>query len=71
MQVKEYMAFRKLPSKLRGRISDYYENRFQGKMFDEALILDELNPNLRAEVTENSSVLYFNVNSSIIEIIIL
>lgn len=54
MQVKEYMAFRKLPSKLRGRIADYYENRFQGKMFDEAMILDELNHNLRTEVINHN-----------------
>ena len=34
-QVKEYMIFRKLPMELRYRMNDYYENRFQGKMFDE------------------------------------
>ena len=28
--VKHYMIFRKLPTDLRRRISDYYENRFQG-----------------------------------------
>lgn len=50
MQVKEYMQFRKLPTELRHRISDYYENKFQGKMFDEAHILSELNYNLREEV---------------------
>nr|AFB83347.1 hyperpolarization-activated cyclic nucleotide channel [Ciona intestinalis] len=52
MQVKEYMQFRKLPSGLRHRISDYYENRFQGKMFDEERILTELNHNLREEVIQ-------------------
>ena len=29
--VKHYMIFRKLPMELRKRISDYYENRYQGK----------------------------------------
>ena len=51
MQVKEYMQFRKLPSKLRRKISDYYENKYQGKMFDENMILSELNHNLREEVS--------------------
>ena len=50
MQVKEYMSFRKLPQHLRLRISDYYEYRFQGKMFDEAKILSELNDVLRGQV---------------------
>lgn len=50
MQVKEYMAFRKLPDKLRKRIADYYEYRFQGKMFDEDKILNELNPVLRTQI---------------------
>ncbi|XP_076801054.1 potassium/sodium hyperpolarization-activated cyclic nucleotide-gated channel 2-like isoform X1 [Clavelina lepadiformis] len=50
MQVKEYMQFRKLPTNLRHRISDYYENRFQGKMFNEEMILKELNHNLREEI---------------------
>ena len=50
MQVKEYMQYRRLPKSLRLRIHDYYENRYQGKMFDEASILDELSSNLRQEV---------------------
>lgn len=51
MQVKEYMRFRRLPKTLRSRVYGYYENRFQGKMFDERGILDELSNNLR-EVTK-------------------
>ncbi len=46
-QVEEYMVYRKLPPTLRGRISDYYEHRYQGKMFDEENILGELNECLR------------------------
>ena len=41
------MVYRKLPRNLRQRITDYYEHRYQGKMFDEASILGELNECLR------------------------
>lgn len=41
------MIYRKLPRALRHRISEYYEHRFQGKMFDEFNILGELNECLR------------------------
>lgn len=41
------MAYRKLPRALRQRIADYYEHRYQGKMFDEAQILTELSECLR------------------------
>ena len=37
------MIYRKLPRSLRQRITDYYEHRYQGKMFDETTILSELN----------------------------
>ena len=50
MQVKEYMQYRRLPKAPRLRIHDYYENRYQGKMFDERSILHELSSNLREEV---------------------
>jgi len=46
-QVEEYMISRKLPRQLRQRISDYYERRYHGKMFDEESILNELNECLR------------------------
>ena len=46
-QVEEYMAYRKLPRDLRTRITDYFEHRYQGKFFDEDLILDELSEKLR------------------------
>ena len=46
-QVEEYMVYRKLPRNLRQRISDYYEHRYQGKMFHEEGILGELNECLR------------------------
>ena len=46
-QVEEYTISRKLPRQLRQRISDYYEHRYHGKMFDEESILGELNDCLR------------------------
>ncbi|ELU07155.1 hypothetical protein CAPTEDRAFT_63273, partial [Capitella teleta] len=49
-QVEEYMMYRKLPRNLRQRITDYYEHRYQGKMFDEDSILGELNECLREEI---------------------
>lgn len=41
------MSFHKLPADMRQRIHDYYEHRYQGKMFDEESILEELNEPLR------------------------
>ncbi|CAF0774408.1 unnamed protein product [Didymodactylos carnosus] len=49
-QVEEYMAWRKLPREMRNRISDYYEHRYQGKIFDEDSILIELSERLRLDV---------------------
>jgi len=57
-QVEEYMIYRKLPRNLRQRITDYYEHRYQGKMFDEASILGELNECLR-EVSIIAYLSYF------------
>ncbi|XP_048473116.1 potassium/sodium hyperpolarization-activated cyclic nucleotide-gated channel 4 [Rhincodon typus] len=49
-QVEQYMSFHKLPADMRQRIHDYYEHRFQGKMFDEENILGELSDPLREEI---------------------
>ncbi|XP_057204123.1 potassium/sodium hyperpolarization-activated cyclic nucleotide-gated channel 3 [Triplophysa rosa] len=49
-QVEQYMSFHKLPADMRQRIHDYYEHRYQGKMFDEESILGELNEPLREEI---------------------
>ncbi|KAK2186537.1 hypothetical protein NP493_197g04002 [Ridgeia piscesae] len=49
-QVEEYMSYRKLPRNLRQKINNYYEHRYQGKMFDEARILGELNDCLREDI---------------------
>ncbi|KAJ8304295.1 hypothetical protein KUTeg_017878, partial [Tegillarca granosa] len=53
-QVEEYMVYRKLPRALRQRISEYYEHRYQGKMFDEETILKELNECLKQEVINHN-----------------
>jgi hyperpolarization activated cyclic nucleotide-gated potassium channel 2 len=46
-QVEEYMVWRKLPREMRNRITEYYEHRYQGKMFEEDAILNELSERLR------------------------
>uniref|UniRef100_A0A5F7ZPK9 Hyperpolarization activated cyclic nucleotide gated potassium channel 1 n=3 Tax=Cercopithecinae TaxID=9528 RepID=A0A5F7ZPK9_MACMU len=49
-QVEQYMSFHKLPADMRQKIHDYYEHRYQGKIFDEENILNELNDPLREEI---------------------
>ncbi|XP_008429850.1 potassium/sodium hyperpolarization-activated cyclic nucleotide-gated channel 2 [Poecilia reticulata] len=49
-QVEQYMSFHKLPADLRQKIHEYYEHRFQGKMFDEENILGELSEPLNEEI---------------------
>lgn len=46
-QVEQYMSFHKLPADMRQKIHEYYEHRFQGKMFDEENILGELSEPLK------------------------
>ncbi|XP_055359140.1 potassium/sodium hyperpolarization-activated cyclic nucleotide-gated channel 3-like isoform X2 [Betta splendens] len=49
-QVEQYMSFHKLPADVRQKIHEYYEHRFQGKMFDEESILGELSEPLKEEI---------------------
>ncbi|XP_059898764.1 potassium/sodium hyperpolarization-activated cyclic nucleotide-gated channel 2 [Gadus macrocephalus] len=49
-QVEQYMSFHKLPADVRQRIHDYYEHRFQGKIFNEDSILGELSDPLKEEI---------------------
>ncbi|KAK2117827.1 anaphase-promoting complex subunit Hcn1 [Saguinus oedipus] len=49
-QVEQYMSFHKLPADMRQKIHDYYEHRYQGKIFDEENILSELNDPLRENI---------------------
>lgn len=53
-QVKEYMAWRKFPHDLRNRIADYYEHRYQGKMFDEDDIINEISERLKSDVINHN-----------------
>ncbi|KAL5966126.1 Potassium/sodium hyperpolarization-activated cyclic nucleotide-gated channel 4 [Taenia solium] len=53
-QVEEYMAYRKLPRVLRQKIANYYEHRYQGKMFNEVIILDELSECLREQIVNHN-----------------
>ncbi|KAK3508562.1 hypothetical protein QTP70_032764 [Hemibagrus guttatus] len=53
-QVEQYMSFHKLPAELRQRIHDYYEQRFQGKMFDEDSILGELSDPLKEDIVSHN-----------------
>ena len=46
-QIEEYMAHRKLAPDLQVKVHNYYEYKFKGKMFDEEVILEELNDCLR------------------------
>lgn len=60
------MSFHKLPADVRQKIHEYYEHRFQGKMFDEENILGELSEPLK-EVIHSPTHLHLktvNVRSS-------
>jgi hyperpolarization activated cyclic nucleotide-gated potassium channel 2 len=46
------MVWRKFPRDMRNRITEYYEHRYQGKMFDEDAILEELSERLRLVITK-------------------
>merc|ERR1712048_145995 len=50
--LKRYLAYREIPFELQERIHMYYEFRYGGKIFDEDLILSELNPVLRKTVVK-------------------
>lgn len=41
------MAYRKLPKPMREAVLDYYEHRYNGKMFDEEIIYGEVSEKLR------------------------
>lgn len=54
-QVEQYMSFHKLPADVRQKIHEYYEHRFQGKMFDEENILGELSEPLKEVVISSQA----------------
>lgn len=53
-QVEQYMSFHKLPADVRQKIHEYYEHRFQGKMFDEENILGELSEPLKEVINSQT-----------------
>jgi hyperpolarization activated cyclic nucleotide-gated potassium channel 1 len=50
------MNWRNLPKDMRQQITEYYEHRYQGKIFNEDLILNEMSETIR-EVIDN----FFNL----------
>ncbi|PIK50004.1 hyperpolarization-gated and cyclic nucleotide regulated channel [Apostichopus japonicus] len=46
-QVKEYMRYRRIPLKIQRRVLEYYDHRYQRKLFDEETILTEQSHPLR------------------------
>ncbi|XP_077512999.1 potassium/sodium hyperpolarization-activated cyclic nucleotide-gated channel 4-like [Amblyomma americanum] len=53
-EVEDYMQCQKFPRKLRSRMRDYFENRYEGRVFDEAKILASLSDPLREEIVNHS-----------------
>lgn len=45
------MKYRRLPTEMQARVMDYYDHKYQGKMFNEAVILNELSDCLRSVYT--------------------
>lgn len=50
------MSFHKLPADVRQKIHEYYEHRFQGKMFDEESILGELSEPLKEVINSQTHI---------------
>eukprot|EP00795_Rhopilema_esculentum_P006316 gene6316-11743_t len=53
-QVEEYMTYRSLPDHVKERLSNYYEHRYQGKMFNEEQILGEISRPLKEEIVSHN-----------------
>ncbi len=41
------MAWKKLPKEMRNRVTEYYEYRYRGKIFEEENILQEMSEQLK------------------------
>lgn len=54
------MHFRHIPKDLQERVYEYYEYRFQGRVFNEDQILEELNPVLRRTVLQYNQLWLIN-----------
>eukprot|EP00055_Hartaetosiga_balthica_P010885 m.47825 g.47825 ORF g.47825 m.47825 type:complete len:725 (-) comp7362_c0_seq1:871-3045(-) len=54
-EAAEYLRARKVPTKIKQRVFDYYEYRWaQRKYFDEKQLLEEISPGLRAEIIKHN-----------------
>ncbi|KAJ8025270.1 Potassium/sodium hyperpolarization-activated cyclic nucleotide-gated channel 4 [Holothuria leucospilota] len=51
-QVKEYMRYRRIPLKIQRRVLEYYDHRYQRKLFDEVTILSEQSHPLRRAILQ-------------------
>jgi len=60
LRVCDYMHFRHIPKALQERVYEYYEYRFQGRVFNEDEILSELNPVLRRTVLQYNQLWLIN-----------
>ena len=54
--VMGYLEANKVPKELSQRVTNYYEKRYAGKMFDETKVLKILNPKLRMEIIRYSRI---------------
>jgi hyperpolarization activated cyclic nucleotide-gated potassium channel 2 len=77
-QIEEYMQWRRFPLELRKRITSYYEHRYQGKMFDEQSILNDLSEHLRSDILNyncrnlvSSVPLFANADKNVINLILI
>lgn len=52
--VMGYLEANKVPKELSQRVTNYYEKRYAGKMFDETKVLKILNPKLRMEIIRHN-----------------
>ncbi|KAG9334315.1 hypothetical protein JZ751_008297, partial [Albula glossodonta] len=69
-QVEQYMSFHKLPADVRQKIHEYYEHRYQGKMFDEENILGELSEPLKEHSAIISSALFLSSGEATLPILV-
>lgn len=53
-EIEDYMAFRRFPGFLRVRVRDYFEQRYQGHVFNEEKILNTLSDPLKELVTRHN-----------------
>jgi len=53
-QIEEYITYRGLPDNVKERLSNYYEHRYQGRMFDEEQILCEISKPLKEEIVSHN-----------------